>query len=80
MEEQKMNCWEFMKCGLEAGGTNAKRLGVCPAYPNYGRSCVKVAGTLCKGKVTGTFARKLLDCTECEFFQSDHYDRTYKKR
>jgi hypothetical protein len=67
-----------MKCGREAGGRNAKRLGVCPAYPHHGKRCVKVAGTLCGGKVSGTFAMKIFDCLGCKFFQSDHYDRTYK--
>jgi hypothetical protein len=72
-----MNCWEFMKCGREAGGSNTKRSGICPAYPDHGRKCVEVAGTLCKGKISGTFASKILDCIECQFFQSNHYDRTY---
>jgi hypothetical protein len=77
--EKKLNCWEFMKCGREAGGINAKIHGVCPAYPHYGRNCIKVAGTQCDGKVSGTFAMKILDCIECKFFQSDHHDHTYKK-
>ncbi|MGA3208431.1 MAG: two-CW domain-containing protein [Syntrophales bacterium] len=74
-----MNCWEFKKCGREAGGMKAKELGVCPAYPRHGKGCAKVAGTLCAGKVQGTFAMKLLNCMECDFFQSRHYDRAYKR-
>ena len=36
---------------------------------NGGRSCWTVAGTFCFGEVQGTFARKLDDCMECEFFR-----------
>jgi hypothetical protein len=74
-----MNCWEFKECGREAGGVNVKEKGVCPAYPDHGRKCARVAGTLCGGKVQGTFAMKLRRCMECDFFQSWHYDRSYKK-
>jgi hypothetical protein len=74
-----MNCWEFNKCGREAGGVNVQENGVCPAYPDHGRKCAQIAGTLCGGKVQGTIATKLLNCIECDFFQSMHYDRSYKK-
>lgn len=72
-----MNCWEFMKCGREKGGTKADELGVCPAYPDHGRHCARVAGTLCNGKVQGMFALKLASCLKCDFYNSVHYDRTY---
>ncbi len=68
-----MNCWEFKKCGRELGGVNAKELGVCPAYPNDGHNCAKVAGTLCGGKVQGSFAGKILSCMQCDFYRSRHY-------
>lgn len=68
-----MNCWEFKKCGREAGGANVKELGTCPAYPNLGRVCARVVGTLCGGKVQGTYAEKLGDCMLCDFYRSDHY-------
>jgi hypothetical protein len=74
-----MNCWKFKKCGREAGGINFKESGTCPAYPNYGQQCVRVAGTLCGGEVQGTFALKLGNCQKCEFYKSDHYDKTYGK-
>jgi hypothetical protein len=74
-----MNCWEFKKCGREAGGVKAEQHGVCPAYPHHGKRCAQVVGTLCGGKVQGIFAMKLLNCIECDFFQSPHYDRTYKR-
>jgi len=55
-------------------------LGICPAATdasnnglncgvNGGRTCWAVAGTLCGGKVQGTFAQKRLACMACDFFQ-----------
>lgn len=68
-----MNCWEFKKCGREAGGKNALELGVCPAYPDKGDSCAIISGTFCGGKVQGSFAQKLGDCLKCDFYKSEHY-------
>ncbi len=76
----KLNCWEYKKCGRETGGQNAAALGVCPAAGekrahganggrNGGRACWALAGTFCRGGVSGTFALKLLDCMECGFFR-----------
>jgi hypothetical protein len=75
-----VNCWEFMKCGREKGGINADRLGICPAYPNDGRRCARVAGTFCEGKIHGSFAIRLKDCMKCEFYRSPHYARGDDKR
>ena len=77
---ERKNCWQAKGCGRQPGGDNAETLGVCPAaLPNEfdgmnqgergGRFCWSVAGTLCLGKVQGTFAMKLLDCLNCEFLQ-----------
>lgn len=74
------NCWEFKNCGRQAGGTKTGELGVCPASKetthngknngkNAGRYCWKVAGTLCGGKVQGSFASKEKNCLACEFFK-----------
>lgn len=71
-----MNCWEFKKCGREKGGAKVGELGVCPAYPQDGRRCAHIAGTLCGGKVSGSVAMKLQDCLQCEFLKSPHYDRS----
>ena len=75
----KLNCWEFKHCGREAGGTKSSALGVCPAAVekklegknsgiNGGRTCWGIVGTLCEGKIQGTFASKYQTCKECEFF------------
>ncbi len=76
----KVNCWEFKKCGREAGGAKAAELGVCPASMasritgansgrNGGRACWAISGTLCGGKVQGTYAAKLQNCLNCEFYK-----------
>jgi hypothetical protein len=77
---QKQNCWEYMSCGREPGGKHVDHLGVCPAAAgagfdginggqNAGRFCWYIAGTLCSGKVQGTFARKFEDCLKCPFLR-----------
>jgi hypothetical protein len=78
---KKLNCWEFMKCGREPGGSNVAELGVCPASietrasgihegVNAGRCCWAFAGTFCGGKVQGTFAQKFETCTDCPFYKT----------
>ena len=77
----KANCWEVKVCGREPGGAKIAELGVCPAATatglngihggkNGGRACWVTAGTLCGGKVQGTFATKLAACQSCEFYQA----------
>jgi hypothetical protein len=70
-----MNCWEFKKCGREKGGAKAKELGVCPAWPDGGKTCARQTGTLCGGQVQGTFASKLGNCMQCEYYKSPHYEK-----
>jgi hypothetical protein len=76
----KENCWEFKACGRQPGGPKVSELGACPAstekrldgcnHGSYaGRTCWYVAGTLCGGKVQGTFAAKLGNCMDCEFYR-----------
>ena len=72
-----MNCWEHMNCGRATGGDRVEELGICPAYPNFGRQCARVAGTFCGGKVQGMFATKLASCMMCDFYNSENYDRKY---
>ena len=55
-------------------------MGLCPASTesrlrginsgeNGGRACWALTGTLCGNRVQGTFASKLGDCRQCDFFQ-----------
>ena len=72
------NCWEVKKCGRQPGGARTAELGVCPAATanlsghnhgaHGGRICWALAGTLCGGQVQGTFAQKMLNCSQCAFF------------
>jgi hypothetical protein len=62
--EQRMNCWEFKKCGRETD---------CPAYPDHGTECARVTGTLYEGKVQGIFGMKLTTCMHCDYYRSPHY-------
>ncbi|MFA6147057.1 MAG: ATP-binding protein [bacterium] len=59
-------CWEIMMCGVEKSRIAAER---CPAYPNYGRICWSVAGTLSETKVHCPAAEKIGDCRKCTFYQ-----------
>ena len=78
--EKKQNCWEYMQCGRETGGSNTAEYGVCAAAiahtyhgtnrgTNAGRICWKIAGTYCAKTIKGIYAREVLSCLECPFFQ-----------
>ncbi len=80
MREQRLNCWEFKKCGRERNGKNVQEMGVCPAALddsfdginsgiNGGRICWAVAGTFCEGQKQGTFHVKRESCVRCDFFK-----------
>lgn len=79
-EAEGLNCWDHMQCGRELGGSRVDEMGVCPAAIeelfdgvnrgiNGGRSCWAISGTLCHGRVQGSFKSKLCDCERCEFYQ-----------
>ena len=76
----KINCWEHKRCGRYPGGPMVADLGLCPATTedrlhginsgeNGGRACWALTGTLCDNKTQGTFASKLGNCRQCDFFQ-----------
>ena len=81
MNPRRLNCWEYMKCGREPGGTKVDEFGICPAAADLsfdginsgicgGRICWAVAGTFCDGKVQGTFAEKRDSCMSCSFYKT----------
>ena len=81
MVSKKQNCWEYMNCGREPGGTNVAELGACPAATdeslnginfgtNGGRICWALVGTFCVSEVQGAFAKKIDSCTECDFYKT----------
>lgn len=67
--EKKTKCWEFKKCGKDETHD-------CPAYPNAGRICYLVAGTMCGGKVQGMYALKIENCRQCDFYKAIVVDKT----
>jgi hypothetical protein len=86
---EKLNCWEFKKCGREPGGKYADELGVCPVTEekrldgvhggkNAGRACWVVAGSMCGGDIQGTFAQKYKDCSQCDFYIKVREDESSK--
>ena len=62
----KAQCWEIMRCGVEKSENATDR---CPAFPNYGRICWSVAGTLSETKVHCPVAEKIGDCHKCTFYE-----------
>ncbi len=79
----RQDCWEYMTCGREPGGARTGELGVCPAATekaldgvhggrNAGRACWVVAGTLCGGRVAGSYSSKRENCFECPFYTYVH--------
>ena len=79
MTLEKMNCWEYMGCGLEPGGGKVSKEGACPAAAdssysginsgkNAGRFCWAVTGTLCDNKCQNNYVEKRALCQECDFF------------
>jgi len=77
----KLNCWEHKKCGRQPGGHKSQELGICPVTTyhelsgahggkNAGRACWAIAGSLCGGKIQGTYAQKLHNCWSCDFMKN----------
>ncbi|OQX26959.1 MAG: hypothetical protein BWK80_07765 [Desulfobacteraceae bacterium IS3] len=57
----RQNCWESLKCGKEKE---------CPAYPNFGKTCFSVKGTLCNGRKQGGYLEKANECRDrCSFYK-----------
>ncbi len=54
-------CWEILNCARQED---------CPAYPNHGRECFAVTGTICRGKQQGSYEEKIAQCrTTCDFYK-----------
>ncbi len=63
-----LKCWEYKKCGKQPGGENVAEFGHCPAALSPDNSCWFIAGTLCSGKVEGTYAEKIDTCIICDYY------------
>jgi methyl-accepting chemotaxis protein len=65
----KMNCWEAIQCAHKEQ---------CPAYPEKGRLCLAVTGTLCRGEKQGSYMEKVDSCREKCAFYKDVIDGVYE--
>jgi hypothetical protein len=79
--EPRINCWEFMGCGLHVNGDfiGPGEVALCPACSdkkrkglhggkNAGRACWLVSGTLCSGTRQETAKQKHAMCIPCDFY------------
>jgi hypothetical protein len=79
--ESKINCWEFMGCGMHMNSDvkDAGKVAICPVSldqirkgmhggQNAGRACWLVSGTLCNGARQVTAAQKSEACNSCDFY------------
>lgn len=57
-----VRCWERLNCNKTD----------CPAYGKL--RCWSIAGTCCRGEVTGKFAQKIKDCRECVVYKESCSD------
>jgi len=58
-----MECWEHLKC---SDGVRSN----CPAFPENGKACWKVTGTMCdSGRMRkATVIEKVEFCRRCDFY------------
>ncbi len=68
----KRNCWEVKQCDRQnkiscPAAIDARLHGVHGGTA-AGRACWVVAGTLCGGRVQGSFAAKYHNCEKCDFY------------
>ncbi|MBF0435786.1 MAG: hypothetical protein HQL77_10495 [Magnetococcales bacterium] len=76
--DRKLNCWEANKCGKEnycVAGTSVKFDGLFGGK-NGGRFCAFIDETLCKNGRPLTGEKKLVKCSECDFFYEILRDAT----
>jgi hypothetical protein len=75
---EKLNCWEFMQCGREPGGSRVEELGACLAATftsseelnggiSGGRMCWAIAGIYSIGEMAASPSRGLYHCHDCNF-------------
>ena len=79
----RLNCWEFMGCGLQLRGkrVRAEDSALCPAAretrfngvhggENAGRACWMVPNTHCNRTFQGSREEKTSCCINCAFYRS----------
>lgn len=77
---EKLNCWEYKRCGMELGRGGSPQDPLCPATTNTslegvhggisaGRACWVVSGTFCNDSRQGQFRDKSQNCGKCAFYE-----------
>ncbi|MCI5208169.1 MAG: hypothetical protein D3910_05130 [Candidatus Electrothrix sp. ATG2] len=80
MSNNKLNCWEFKKCGREPGGKNITVFGVCPIPveigfnsvnngKNGGRSCWIIRESACEPVMRKCCVQEIKECRLCDFYR-----------
>lgn len=64
-EAFEVQCWEYTRCGMDNAADPGR---ACAAYPNFGRICWSVAGTLSETPPQCVTARQIGDCRKCGFY------------
>jgi hypothetical protein len=84
MENDKINCWEFKKCGREPEGFNTSELGVCEVSTyevldgihggmNAGRCCWVIYGACyTHTERPKSFSEHTERCSKCDFYALVH--------
>ncbi|MCI5219061.1 MAG: hypothetical protein D3914_07680 [Candidatus Electrothrix sp. LOE2] len=78
MNENRINCWEFKKCGREPGGRNIEKYGCCsvPVSIEYdgmnngkngGRSCWILRESACEKIMRACRVDEIKECRQCHF-------------
>jgi hypothetical protein len=74
----KLNCWEYMKCGKGPGGDKVEKSGICPIATevlanglnnglNGGRLCWIIAENYCMEEIKCSSLHRKSSCYSCEF-------------
>jgi signal transduction histidine kinase len=63
-DDEKIPCWEFLKCGIESDASRR-----CAAFPDFGRLCWSTAGTFSEAGINGICAQKIESCEKCSFYK-----------
>ena len=77
--DEKLNCWEFKKCGREPGGRNILQYGVCSipvaidcdginGGKNGGRACWLWRELACVKIMQKCSVQEIRECRECDFY------------
>lgn len=79
---KKLNCWEYMNCGMEPGGLFAKNYGPCPIPQmmrhdgvNGGRGAGRVCWEVMPGKSGDnsiSCRNRRSNCNDCKFYLRVH--------